>query len=165
MNERMIGHIPKDATHWDSGDWIEWHRGVSNADEPPTSAAAHDKLARLTALKVSLLRSARSYYDLTGEHLPVYNAIAHVHAAIHFDLDLERSDRVCPPEGTEILFIPPHGPTNIVEVDLDVPFAALVVVRIKDNFSCEARMIMRASLPKDASGTFKLRWKAMPKGR
>lgn len=163
MNDRTTRQIPKDALHWDSGDWIEWHRGVSNVDAQPTTATAHDKLARLTALKVSLLRAARIHYELTGAHLPVYDAIARTAAAIQFDLPYDRSDSSCPSEGAKIAFIPPHGPDNVVEIDLTTAFEALVVVRIKDNFSCEARMITRADLPKTEADTVKLRWQALPK--
>lgn len=163
MNDHVTGQIPKDARHWDSGDWIEWHRRVSNVDAQPTTATAYDRLARLTALNVSLLRAARIHYELTSTHLPVYEAIAQTTAAIHFDLPFEGPDRRCPSGGTEILYIPPHGPNNIVEVDLSSPFEALIVVRIKDNFSCEARMVTRAELPETASDVFKLSWQAMPK--
>lgn len=87
-----MGQIPEDAAHWDSGDWIEWHRTTTGLEDSPCSAAAQDELARLTALHVTLLRAAKAYFAMTGHHLPVYREIAHIHAAIHCDLPLEGPD-------------------------------------------------------------------------
>lgn len=157
-----MGQIPEDAAHWDSGDWIEWHRTETGFDDRPCNAAAQDTMARMTALHVSLLRAAKAYYVLTGHHLPVYEQIAHVHAAIYCDVPLEGPDRDCAKTGVEIRVLPPHGPDNFVEVDLTKTFGSLVVVRVKDNFTCEARMIQRRHLPEKAQGSHKIRWQALP---
>lgn len=157
-----MGQIPEDAAHWDSGDWIEWHRTSTGLDARPCGAAAQDPTARLTALHVSLLRAAKAYFVLTGHDLPVYREIAHVHAAIYCDVPLEGPDRSCAETGVEILHMPPHEPDNFVEVDMSRTFASLIVVRIKDNFTCEARMIQRRALPEQAAGLHKIRWQALP---
>ena len=157
-----MGNIPEDAAHWDSGDWIEWHRTPSGLDNRPCSAASPDPLARLTALHVSLLRSAKSYFKMTGEHLPVYRQIAHVYAAIYCDVPLEGITRDCETTGVEVLYLPPQGPNNVVEVDLNKAFATLIVVRIRDNFTCEARMIQRRSLPETTENDCKIRWQSLP---
>ncbi|MEE4187942.1 MAG: hypothetical protein V2I76_05775 [Roseobacter sp.] len=157
-----MGQIPEDAAHWDSGDWIEWHRSSTGVDKNDTPEAAVEPLARLAALHVNLTRAARGYYELTGHHLPVYQQIAYTHAAIHCDLPLEGPDRVCRSTGVEILWIEPHGPGNTVDVDLTRPFATLIVVRIRDNFKSEARMIQRAALPESYDGHYPLSWKALP---
>ncbi len=158
-----MGKIPADAKHWDSGDWIEWHRKTTGLDDRPCDAAAEDdRLARLTSLHVSLLRSAKAYYYLTDHHLPVYAQIAQVHAAIHCDLPMEGPDRTCAQTRVELLHLPPHGPDNIVEVDLTRSFVTLIVVRIKDNFTCDARMIQRSGLPDTDDVAYKLRWQELP---
>ena len=157
-----MGNIPEDAAHWDSGDWIEWHRTPSGLDDRPCTAASPEPFARLTALHVSLLRSAKSYFVLTGDHLPVYQQIALVHAAVYCDVPLEGMGRSCEKTGVEILNLPPHGPDNVVTVDLSKAFATLIVVRIKDNFTCEARMIQRRALPETTDKAYKLRWQALP---
>jgi hypothetical protein len=157
-----MGTIPEDATHWDSGDWIEWHRTPTGLDNRPCIAASPDPTARLTALHVSLLRAAKGYFLLTGQHLPIYRQIALVHAALRCDVPLEGEDRNSANTGVEVLHIPPNGPDNFVEVDLSKRFATLIVVRIKDNFTCEARMIQRQALPDSKSKTHKIRWKALP---
>lgn len=159
----MTGRIPKDATLWDSGDWIEWHRGVSNVDAKPRPSAARDRQAELTALRVGMLESARQFYKLTGDHLPIYQAIAEVYAATIFEFPPQTAKNFRTHPDVQILHIPPHGPDNIVHVDLNEPFSMLVVVRIKDNFTCEARMITRGQLPEATSRTLKLRWQALPK--
>ena len=158
-----MGRIPADAIHWDSGDWIEWHRAASNVDDRPCTAATADMQARLTALLVGLLRSANSYYETTGHHLAVYPVIAQLHAALTFDLPFEGPDRTCARTGVEILHIPPHGPGNRVRIDLSRPFTALIVVRIKDNFTCEARMIARNKLPQTSDDAYEISWQALPK--
>ena len=159
-----MGHIPDDATHWDSGDWIEFHRSSTGLDDRPCSAAAQDPLARMTAMHVSMLRAAKSYYEITGHHLPIYPMIAHVHAAIFFDLPLEGPQRESARSGVEILHLPPHGPGNTVTVDLTRPFHTLIVVRILDNFTTEARMIARDTLPgAREDGQYELSWQAMPR--
>lgn len=156
-----MGQIPEDATHWDSGDWIEWHRSSSGLDDRPCVSATQDPVARLTALHVSLLRAAKAHYQMTGEHLPVYQAIAQTHAAIHFDLPYEGAARTCEATGIEILHLPPHGPSNLVNVDLSRPFELLIVVRIKDNFTAEARSMRRSLLPEKSDGPYALTWRAM----
>ena len=157
-------HIPDDATHWDGGDWIEYHRTSLGLDERPGTAATRDPLARMTAMHVSMLRAAKSYYEITGHHLPIYRMIAHVHAAIFYDLPLEGPERCCAGTGIEILHLPPHGPDYIVQVDLSQPFHTLIVVRILDNFTTQARMIPRNALRCGReSGRYGLRWQAMPR--
>lgn len=157
-----MGQIPEDAAHWDSGDWIEWHRTAPGLDQSDVIEASPEPLARLAALHVSLLRAAKGYFEITGHHLPVYREIALTHAAIHCDLPFEGPDRTCADTGVEVLWLPPHGPSNIVDVDLTLPFKTLIVVRIKDNFKSEARMIQRSALPKCHDGLYPLKWKALP---
>lgn len=158
-----MGQIPEDATHWDSGDWIEWHRSAPGLDDRPCSSAAQeDPLAKLAALHVSLVRAAKAHFQLTGEHLPVYHAIAHTHAAINFDLPYEGAGRTCAATGVEVVFIPPHGPTNIVEIDMSRPFKMVIAVRIKDNFTVEARSMRRSMLPTREEGILELNWQSMP---
>lgn len=155
-----MGKIPEDAIHWDSGDWINWHRSSEGLDDRPCSAAAEaDPLARLTALNVSLLRAAKTYYTLTGKHLDVYQTIAEVYAAIHFDLPIGTTGQQ---DGKiKLLHLPPHGPHNSVDVDLSDAFDLLIVVRIKDNFTLEARTTRRQSLPEAHKGVYKLGWRSL----
>lgn len=157
-----MGNIPEDATHWDSGDWIDWHRSPTGIDVNIRAAATHDPMARQTALHVSLLRAARGFFELTGDHLPVYQQIANVHAAIYCDLPLEGNNRTCTETGIEVLHLPPSSLDDVVEIDLTRKFATLIVVRINENFTCEARMIQRSALPYDADGPFSMHWEALP---
>lgn len=159
-----MGKIPEDAIHWNSGDWIEWHRSAEGLDERPCSAATdEDPLARLTALQVSLLRAAKTYYVLTGDHLPIYPAMAEVNAAIHFEAPLTAVARQ--EAGVKLLHLPPHRPQSAVEVDLADEFDLLIVVRIRDNFAVEARAMPRSALPNRCNGSFKMSWKSMPTDR
>ncbi len=157
-----MGKIPEDATHWDGGDWIEWHRTIPGLDHNPCSAASPDPAARLTALHINLLRAAKSYHVMTGDHLPVYRQIAYVHAAVYCDVPFEGMDRSCETTGVEILHLPPDAPDNYIEVDLSKYFSTLIVVRINENFSCEARMIQRRALSDSSEGTQKIRWLSLP---
>ena len=157
-----MAQIPQDAAHWDSGDWIEWHRRKRGLDERPCSAATQDTLARMTALHVSLLRAAKGYFTMTGHHLPVYREIAHTYAAIHCDLALEGPNRSCEDSGIEIMWLEPHAPDSIVNVDLSLPFTTLIVVRISDNFKPKAAMIQRSALPDSHDGLYPLSWRAIP---
>lgn len=159
-----MGQIPEDAIHWDSGDWIAWHRSVEGIDDRPCGAATEDSVARIAALHVSLLRAAKSYFQMTGKHLPVYPFIAESYAAMHFDLPLVRNEQSeNRKREIKLMHIPPHGPGNTVEVDLSNTFGLLVVVRIKDNFSVEARMIKRSALPRRSSGTHEVNWQSLPR--
>ncbi|MGA9412730.1 MAG: hypothetical protein WBV78_20105 [Roseobacter sp.] len=157
-----MGQIPQDAIHWDSGDWIEWHRSTTGLDDRPCTAAAQDTLARLTALHVSLLRAASGYFRMTGHHLPVYREIAHTYVAIHCDLPFEGPLRSCADTGIEIMWLEPHAADSIVHVDLTLPFNTLIVVRINDNFKPKAAMIQRGALPDSYDGLYPLSWRAIP---
>ncbi len=100
-----MGKIPEDAIHWDSGDWLEWHRSPTGPDQGDIGEASSEPFARLAALHVSLLRAAKAYFELTGHHLPVYREIAYTHAAIHCDLPLEGPDRNCETTGVEVMWL------------------------------------------------------------
>lgn len=154
--------IPEDAAHWDSGDWIEWHRLSSGGSMTEPHSVGAEPTAQLAALHVNLLRAAKSYTALTGEHLPVYEQIASIYAAIYCDLPLEGPDRTCTETGVEVLCLGPDAPNTVVEVDMTRKFQTLIVVRIKDDFTAEARMIQRAALPHDCDGPFSIRWHALP---
>lgn len=157
-----MGQIPEDAAYWDSGDWIEWHRTLTGMDDRPCTAATPEPLAQLSALHVSMLRAAKGYFQLTGHHLPIYRELAYTYAAIHCDLPFEGVDRTCDATGVEVLHLEPHSSGNIVHVDLTRDFKTLIVVRIKDNFKVEARMVQRNALPSEHEGPYPLTWQAIP---
>ncbi|WP_300055897.1 hypothetical protein [uncultured Roseobacter sp.] len=50
-------------------------------------------------------------------------------------------------------------------VDLSIPFSSLIVVRIKDDFTSDARMLPRWRLPDRTEGTVEVSWRGMPKAR
>lgn len=155
-----MNKIPDDAKHWDTGDWIAWHRSSEDSHNVQCISPSEDGSARLTALLVSLLRAARIHFALTGMHLPVFDVIARTHGALHFGLDLRPNSHA--DTSMQIVHIPPHGPTNRVRVDLDQPCTQILVVRIKDNFSVEARMIARAHLPDRSDNPFDISWNDLP---
>lgn len=157
-----MGKIPEDAMHWDSGDWIEWHRSTTDVDDAPCEASAHDDMAQLTTMLVCLLRAAKTYHEMTGLHLKVYQEIARIHAAIHCDMPLVGPNHPCADTGVEIMWIEPHTPDNIVHVDLSLPFNTLIVVRIGDNFKPKAAMMQRSALPDSHDGPYPLRWRTIP---
>lgn len=155
-----MGKIPDDAIHWDSGDWIEWHRSTEEASDMRCISPSDDGTARLTALLVNLLRAARIHFMITSRHLPVYDAIARTHGALHFGLPLLPNGH--PDSSVQIVHLPPHGPTNRVRVDLAQPCQQILVVRIKDNFTIEARMIARNRLPDSTDTPFDIGWSDLP---
>lgn len=155
-----MGKIPSDATYWDSGDWINWHRRTEAFEDAPCISPAQDDSARTTALHVSLLRAAKGYHMLTGEHLPVYDAIARVHAALHFGCPLKPTTAQA--EQVQILVIAPHGPSNLVSVDLAHPCRHVLVVRIGDSFAVEGRMLARSTLPDTREGSAEISWSDLP---
>ncbi|WP_299782780.1 hypothetical protein [uncultured Roseobacter sp.] len=158
-----MGTIPADATHWDSGDWIDWHRKGTPPHGDTCTAPSDDPAARLHTLYMRLLQSARAYFELTGEHLPIYEGIARLHVAIAFDLPTRGPVRChddCKP--AQLITIAPHGPHDVVSVDMSLPFCCLIVVRIKDNFTSEARMVPADALPDSAGDTVQLRWRDLP---
>ncbi|MEM9639056.1 MAG: hypothetical protein AAGA94_15505 [Pseudomonadota bacterium] len=160
-----MGTIPADATHWDSGDWIDWHRKATPPGDTPCHAPSEDPTARLHTLHTRLLQCARAHFELTGSHLPVYDAVAHIHAAIAFDLPVSGPLTCDGAEGpVQLITIAPHGPHDIVSVDLTRPFCCLVVVRIKDNFTSEARMMPRGALPDGGESSLEMRWRDLPDG-
>jgi hypothetical protein len=155
--------IPADATHWDSGDWIEWHRTGRTPPDLPC-AAKEDTDARLALLQMSLARAARGYFELTGGHLGIYEQMARVHAARHFGIPLACED-VLDETGVLLLILGPFSRTQSVTVDLALPFSSLLVVRIDPQFQTEARMITRRRLGEGNRGTKTLKWRELPRSR
>jgi hypothetical protein len=155
--------IPADAAHWDSGDWIEWHRGGPKLPDLPC-AAKKDTDAKLAQLQVSLTRAARSFFELTGTHLGIYEQMARVHAARHFGIPLDCEDML-EETGVLLLTLRPFSRTQSVAVDLALPFSSVLVVRIDTHFRTEARMITRRRLGGGTEGTKSLKWRALPRSR
>jgi hypothetical protein len=155
--------IPVDAAHWDSGDWIQWHRGGPKLPDLPCPAK-EDLDARLALLQVSLARAARSFFELTGQHLGIYDQMARVHAARHFGIPLGCEDVL---EETSVLLLTlrPFSRTQSVAVDLTLPFSSVLVVRIDNNFQAEARIITRRRLGEGNRGVKTLKWRELPRNR
>lgn len=162
-----MGKIPADATHWDSGDWINWHRNAMPAPkDPPCAVPSDDPKARLHTLHMRMLQCARTYFEMTGHHLPVYDGIARIQAALAFDLPT--TDPVVGPfdlDAAQIIVIPPHSGHETVHPSLSEPFCCLIVVRIADDFSSEARMMPRKRMPDCTDGTVEIRWRDLPVAR
>ncbi|GFE48577.1 hypothetical protein So717_03300 [Roseobacter cerasinus] len=163
-----MSNIPADAAHWDSGDWIDWHRQAAPPQHTsaPCAAPSDDPQARLHSLHLRMIQCARAYHELTGLHLPIYEGIARIHAAIAFDLPA--SDPVQGEydlDAAQIITLAPGGPHDIITVDLSQPFCCLIVVRINEDFSSEARMMPRKRLPDQADRSIDLRWRDMPTAR
>ncbi len=163
-----MSNIPSDAIHWDGSDWIEWHRKPAQPlpGPAPCTAPSDDPRARLHALHARMLQCARAYFEMTGHHLPIYDGIARIAAAISFDLpatDPVAGDGDLDP--AQIIALPPHMAHNIATVDLSEPFSSLILVRIAPDFTSDARMMPRKRLPDRQSGTVEVSWRDMPKAR
>lgn len=158
-----MGQIPADATHWDCGDWIAWHRNGTSVTKM-TCAAIGDQSAKLNLLQVSLLRAAKSFHELTGSHLDIFNKIARVHAALYFGIPLAGET---PLEETGVLLftLGPDSESLSVDVDFSLPFTSVLVVRTNSNFRVEGRMVTRRALGENSEGTRTLRWQHLPRGR
>lgn len=162
-----MGEIPADAAHWDSGDWINWHRNAApvSGDAPPASPS-EDPRARLHMLHTRMLQCARVYFETTGHHLPIYDGIARIHAALAFDLPAPDPVAGDVDSGAaQIIVIPPQSGHDVVQVALSEPFCCLIVVRIAGDFTSAARMMPRKRLPDRAGGTVEIRWRDLPVAR
>ena len=84
-----------------------------------------------------------------------------MHAAIYCDLPFEGEERSCENTHVEILALPPYGPDTFVHVDLSKPFRTLIVVRIKDDFTTEAGMVLRDTLPSNFDAPYPVQWSAV----
>ncbi|WP_299965364.1 hypothetical protein [uncultured Roseobacter sp.] len=156
-----MSNIPADAAHWDSGDWIDWHRQATTTGNWTTEDPSDDPLARMHALKARMLQCAQSYFDLTGQHLPIYDAIGRIHGAIV--LETPGLVQPSPEAGAQIVTIAPNAGHDTVTADMSKPFSCLIVVRIAPNFTSDARLLPRVALPD--IGRTELRWRDLPNGR
>lgn len=159
-----MNKIPTDAIHWDSGDWIDWHRQVKHPASAPCTAPSEEPHACLYALRTSLLQNARAFLELTGDHLPIYDAIARIHAIIALDLPLKTLGDCEAAFDVEVIVLPPHAPGDSVRVDLSKPFSSLVVVRIAPDFTTQVRIIARTALPQQRENTLDIDWHDLPAG-
>lgn len=157
-----MGRPPQDATRRSEAD-RRGRRGNRTSLGPHGLPGPEPRTAaRLMALQLRLRRAARAYFDLTGTHLPICRQIAQVHAALHCDVPFGPGGQGCETSGVEVLCLPPDARDAVVHVDLSKPFATLIVVRIHEDFSCEARMIPRQSLPPAAAGRHRVHWLSLP---
>ncbi|MFK7879113.1 hypothetical protein [Roseobacter sp.] len=157
-----MNKIPSDAIHWDSGDWIDWHRNALHPTTPPCAAPSEDPRARLHTLHMRMLQSARAYFELTGEHLPIYEGIAKIHASLELDLPSKINSEDDTANNVLVVTLPPNRPSDIVTIDLSEPFGSLIVVRITQSFTAECRIMARTALPDRRDGKYDIHWRDLP---
>ena len=158
-----MANIPPDATLWDSGDWIEFHRRTESKVADLPYASEVDPSARVRSAFRALIQTARLYFQVSGRHLPVFDAIAELHGAVAYDLPLPGAATTRDKGRRAVIkCLPPDDTADYVSVDLTQPFDVLVVVKISNNLIIESRILARDKLPAATSKPHVLRWNKLP---
>lgn len=137
---------------WDDGEWVHWDHINGQIHEMDEA----NLLQRLIAI-------AREYFEFTDRHLPIYGEIGELYAQRRFGIERHRpcaegSDGRIGDTFVEIKTITPAKRSDTVQVKRSGHFGALVIVRIDEDFRCDARLIPRASLPKGHGNVIDVRW-------
>ena len=157
---------------WDDGEWISWeyinHHLVDEDDDCgvdgdcPVESPSPSTL-QLWELLGELVESARTYIEVTGRHLPIYGELGELYGEIKYGIkrhkpNAEGSDGRMGNDFVEIKTISPHKTNDTVTVKRAGNFNKLLIVKISESFTFEAKMIDRKSLRKGDGKYAKATW-------
>ncbi|EDL48875.1 hypothetical protein [Erythrobacter sp. SD-21] len=163
----MVDFLGPNNALWDDGEWVSWSEIEAQIAYKEWGAKYPNADRSLIPIFEQLLDTAERYFQLTGNHLPLYGAIGELFAAVTIGLKL---NRLCAPgadgrlgsDHVEVKTITPFKKHDFVELNLKGHFNKVFVVKINADFELAWRMIERKNLPKSKSGKVRLHWSDLP---
>ncbi|GAB1487968.1 hypothetical protein MASR2M8_04110 [Opitutaceae bacterium] len=171
-------HLNSSNAIWDDGEWVSWEEISRYIDEPlpgpadnrgEASEESRKTVKELLEELELLISEAEELISLGTQHLVNFGEMGELYAEIRYGLKRHRkyaqgSDGRIGNDFVEVKTITPWKSKDRVSVRRQGHFNKLVVVKIDEHFSFDARMVSRAKLPKGSGGkNAKISWSSMPK--
>lgn len=152
-----------DNAIYDDGEWITWTEINSHLDRLEFEAAFPNLDVDLVPIFQQLLLTAIKYFELTGRHLQVYGDLGELYGAIVHGVKLHRnyaigSDGKIGNEFVEIKTITPFKSNDVIVLNMERNFSAVLIVKIDEDFEISSKLIKRKDLPKRAGKRLRLHW-------
>lgn len=158
---RDAGYSPEqiaDAAACGYNPW-EW----SPADEEALRQSRPQADPELVLIFESLVKNAKSYYELTGRYLQIWGELGELYAEIQYGIDRHKpftrgSDGKLGNDFIEIKTISPEKEGDQVQVKRAGNFNKLLVVKISTTFEFEGCLIERKRLSKGEGAYARVSW-------
>lgn len=158
MNDERINWV---NGIWEDGEWVSWDFSDCDADDewdPYEETYTHDPSIPATTLQLweligVIIELAKTYFRVTGRHLPVYGELGELYGEAKFGIKRHNpntpgSDGKLGNDFVEIKTISPHKSTNTVSAKRSGNFNKLLVVKITPEFKIRSKMFLRKNLGK-----------------
>lgn len=152
---------------WDEGEWISWEFINLQLEEPDQLESEDScKESDRRLLFGRLLATAKDYYDITGRHLQIFGELGEMYAETEYGLKRNRpgapgADGRIGNEHVEVKTIGPTKTKQSVSVKRAGNWSRLIVVKISEDYSIQARILRRSDLKRGATGQAKVSWGSM----
>lgn len=148
----------------DDGEWISWDWINGEIYQQELAQTYPEAEPELVEVFEQLVEAATDYKALTGRYLQIWGELGELYAEIKFGVKLHRphtagSDGKLGNDFVEIKTISPENAKSKIYVKRAGNFSKLLVVRISDNFTFEARMIERRELGKGKGRLARFSWR------
>lgn len=163
----MTGKVLEDPSEgiWDDGEWISWDWLNEQIEAQELLREFPGADIELIRTFEDLVRTAQSYYELTGRYLQIWGELGEFYAEIKYGLKRHRahapgSDGKIGNDFVEVKTISPEKGGARVQVKRAGNFSQLIVVKISEDFVFEARKIPRKQLSKGTGKHARVCWGA-----
>ncbi len=149
----MNGRLYRDSSLgiWDDGEWISWDYINDHLADLELQAQYPHATRDAALLFESLIEHAAAYSALTGRFLEIWGELGELYVETRFGLRRhpayrEGSDGTLDGAETEVKTLSPLRRSDCARVKNTNGFECLVVVKISEDFSFEARRFTRGAL-------------------
>jgi len=146
---------------------IEQREKNQNTKKNKAETKANKKVS-LSKIFKEQVKLCKTYYKVTGRHLPICGELGEVYAELKYGFERHKpntsgSDGRKGNDLIEVKTITPISSSHTVTVKRAGNFNKLCVVKISENYKFEARMITRKDMGKGEGKLAKVSWSTMLK--
>jgi len=148
---------------WDDGEWISWDWINDQISRQERAEKYPDAEPEVVEVFERLVEVAVDYKGATGKYLQIWGELGELYAEVRFGLKRHRahtqgSDGKLGDDFVEVKTISPEKTGSKVHVKRAGNFNKLLVVKIGEDFSFEAKMIDRRALGKGKGKVARVSW-------
>lgn len=159
------GNFDPTSGFWDDGDWISWDYIADLQEDFELREAFPKSSTHLSRAFKDLVAVAEEYHSLTGRYLQIWGELGEFYAEIKYGIQRHKphvpgSDGRMGNDFVEVKTISPEKGDAEIIVKRSGNFSKLVIVRIRSDWSFDARMIDRKDLGKSDAKFARVKWTA-----
>ncbi len=165
MKCSMTGIPIRDSSDgiWDDGEWISWEWIDSQRYAQEIQEEYPHASLQVIQVFEDLTQAAQTYHQCTGRYLQIWGELGELYAEIKFGLKRHQpgtqgSDGRLGNDWVEVKTISPEKSRTTASVKRAGNFNKLLIVRIDQDFSFQAKMIDRKLIKKGNGKGAKIKW-------